>query len=168
MPDIREIDVFTTNPLKVSFTLSRQKNWCCAPFRILFLLYSADNRSASERAEVLYSELSGEEILQQWLDSHPEVLVHYEEYTRRKKRRRRSEGGGDRGEGVGKKRDGAGSSGYKETNLLQHHKLSSTLNDKLPLYLEPYRGALPPSLMPINIRTTHPHTLLPDNSPGWG
>ena len=38
----------------------------------------------------------------------------------------------------------------------------------VPLHLEPYRGVLPPSLMPASSRTAYPHTLLPEDTSEWG
>ena len=40
--------------------------------------------------------------------------------------------------------------------------------EDVSLHLEPYRGVLPPSLMPASSRTAYPHTLLPEDTSEWG
>ncbi|CAI8017484.1 Zinc finger CCCH domain-containing protein 3 [Geodia barretti] len=109
-----------------------------------------------ERAEILYSELSGEEILRQWLSSHPELVQRCEEMG--KKRTRKEEVA---------VRDGS----TKQAPVSSTTGPSLTQaggKDMLPAYLEPYRAALPPSLLPQSAGSNYPHALLPDELTGWG
>ena len=110
--------------------------------------------------------MSGEVILQQWLDVHPEIVAKYEQ-QRRRRRRRKEVGlqGMKNGGGEGKK--GEEEQGReKEVENVSQHSLNPP--DQLPHYLEQYRGFLPPSLMPTSAKTAYPHTLLPDEVDGWG
>ena len=138
------------------------------------------------RAGIIYSDLSGEEILQQWLDSHPEVVRRYVEQKRQRRRRRRK-GGKERG-GEGKKEGGErGREAVedKQERGVEDHQTRVSYNptadvamapvvsagaqrEAIPLYLEPYRAILPPSLMPATSRTAYPHTLLPEDTSEWG
>lgn len=120
------------------------------------------------RAAILYTEMSGEEILQQWLDSHPEVVERHQKQLRKRGARRKEE---DRGE-TGQDRDKrevreppqtlypSAAPDTKSAPLL-------TADVSLPLYLQPYSNVLPPSLLPAPSRTAYPHTLLLDDTSGW-
>lgn len=135
----------------------------------------ASRRPASTGANILYSELSGVEILQQWLDGHPEVVGRHEErvqHTGEGGRKVIEKGGGrdESGQGDVDK----GKRGVEELSSQQMH-LTCTAGPPAaaqfgdtPLYLEPYGGVLPPSLQPVSSRIAYPHVLLPDDISGWG
>ena len=142
------------------------------------------------RAGILYSDLSGEEILQQWLDSHPEVVGRFVEQERQKKKRRGKKRGGKarKIEGEGKEEGGKRKGEAvvdKQERGVENHQMYLSYNptadaatapvtstgpqaDDIPLYLEPYRAVLPPSLMSATSRTAYPHTRLPGDASEWG
>ena len=129
-----------------------------ALFRVPNPLPRSDVRSAQQqRAEILYSGLSGEEILQQWLTNHPGVVERYEEEEGRKKRKRREE-------------VEVADTNQTPQSLDNGPSLSQPGSKYLlPPYLEPYRGVLPPSLVPPSARANFfLHTLLPADVSGWG
>ena len=120
-----------------------RSNWNQPPLTI------ADRSVRGGRADVLYSELSGEELLQQWLTTHPEVLARYEEQKMKERERRREREGDD---GVNDASSG----------------LRGPSREDLPLYLEPYRSFLPQSLMTPTARTAFPHSLATNDESEWG
>lgn len=169
MQDTREIDAFIMTPSCVS---SSRTGPC-----ILFIAHSLAEGGRGQavsagRAAILYTEMSGEEILQQWLDSHPEVVERHQKQLRKRGDRGRKE---DRSE-TGQERD---EEEVRELpQALQQTLYPSTAPDaksatltpdiSLPLHLHPYSNILPPSLLPAPSRTAYPHTLLSDDTSGWG
>ncbi len=92
-------------------------------------------------ASVLYSTLSGEEILQQWLTKHPEVVKKYQS---------------SKAAGAKKKEREAGKSeGFNRTQS-EWQSAPVTLQEQLPLDLQPYRDNLPPSLLPPQLQSQYP------------
>ena len=144
---------------------------------ILFIAYSlaqgGRGQAMTGRAAILYTEMSGKEILQQWLDSHPEVVERHQKQLRKRGDRGRKE---DRSE-TGQDRDEREVREPPPQTLQQTLYPSTTRDAKsaplppgvgLPLYLQPYSSVLTPSLLPAPSRTAYPHTLLPDDTSGWG
>ena len=136
-------------------TIRNQKISWCALFRVLTISDEKAGGVRHERAEILYSELSGEEILRQWLSSHPELVERCEEMG--KKRTRKEVAVRDRST---KQAPVSSTTGPSLTQ--------AGGKDMLPAYLEPYRAALPPSLLPQSAGSNYPHALLPDELTGWG
>ena len=98
----------------------------------------------SDNSSVLYSDMSGEEILQQWLTKHPEVTKKYQDI---------------RTEAEQHKRDTSLSESLPKTptpNPLLNSTPSVSGVQGLPPELEPYREVLPPSLLPPALRTQFP------------
>ena len=136
------------------------------------------------RAGIIYSDLSGEEILQQWLDSHPEVVRRYVEQERQRRRRKGGKKRGGKGKKEGGEREREAVVDKPERRVKDHQTHVSynptadvamapvasagAQREAIPLYLEPYRAVLPPSLMPATSKTAYPHTLLPEDTSEWG
>ena len=140
---------------------------------------------------MLYSELSGEEILQQWLDAHPEVVSRCEQQRKRVSKRvgdprRKTRGSGRRSSGADVNKEEGGSTVESPTGTLQqthntqsyrttpaetaHSNRDSVVTEVLLSHLEPFRAVLPPSLLPTSAKTAYPHTLVTeeDSATGWG
>lgn len=131
------------------------------------------------RAAILYTEMSGEEILQEWLGSHPEVAERHQKQLRKRgvkagvDREREEEDGNQTGQG-----DADRDEREPPPQMLLQTLYPSTAPDTkstpltggvgLPLYLQPYSSVLPPSLLPAPSKTGYPHTLLPEDTSGWG
>ena len=106
-----------------------------------------------------------------------------QERQRRRRRKGRKERGGE-GEKEGGERGGKAVVDKQERGMENHQTRVSynpttdvamaplaaagAQREAIPLYLEPYRAILPPSLMPATSRTAYPHTLLPEDTSEWG
>ena len=128
----------------------------------------------NSRAAVLYSDLSGEEILQQWLDLHPEVMGRHAEEERKS-------GGRKKGKTLGRQEGEEDAVASGSTRAVQSQRVQTsheqpysspapfryTAAHSLPPELEPFRAVLPPSLLPLSDRISYPCSM-PSDSPGWG
>ena len=101
----------------------------------------------STTASVLYTNLSGEEILQQWISKHPEVAKKYQ-VVRQQTRDPRDE------KKIGKSGQGLQPSAARQRSQQED---SSVVNQhELPPELQPYAGVLPPSLLPPALKLHFP------------
>ena len=135
---------------------------------------------------MLYSELSGEEILQQWLDAHPEVVSRYEQQRKRVSKRvgdprRKTRGSGRRSSGADVNKEEGGSTIESPTGTLQqthntqsyrttpaetaHSNRDSVMTEVL---LSPSKQCFPPSLLPTSAKTAYPHTLVTEEDSATG
>ncbi len=106
----------------------------------------------SKDAHILYSNLSGKEILQQWMAKHPEVVQKY-----------RALEAADAKESRETKRRN-----YEVVDESQSGQQAATgiaAQHQLPQELQPYREVLPPSLLPPAMRSQFPGSTDP---PEWG
>ena len=109
--------------------------------------------------------MSGEEILQQWLSEHPEVVNKYQEIkaetgiqSQLERDRRRNEDGMGRSEhspGTGIITSQPGSEHLDSSSFL-----SFQYNHDIPAELQPYKDILPPSLLPLTHYETSVSLLL--------
>ena len=126
---------------------------------------------------MLYSELSGEEILQQWLDAHPEVVSRYEQQRKRVSKRvgdprRKTRGSGRRSSGADVNKEEGGSTIESPTGTLQQtHNTQSyrtTPAETAHSNRDSVMTVLPPSLLPTSAKTAYPHTLVTEEDSATG
>ena len=117
--------------------------------------------------------MSGEEILQQWLSEHPEVVKKYQEIkpetgiqSQLEGDRRRNEDA--HGMGCSEHSPGTGtitSQPGRSEHLDSSSFLSFQYNHDIPVELQPYKDILPPSLLPLTMRPQFPCS---SNIVEWG
>ena len=95
---------------------------------------AAASPGVSLDASVLYSSLSGEEILQQWLLKHPELVEKYKKTQTARDRK----------------------SAEEQEKTSSDAELQVDVPHRIPCELEPYRDILPPSLLPPALKVQFP------------
>lgn len=112
--------------------------------------------SPHQDTHVLYTSLSGEDILQQWLAKHPEVLQKHQEIKAKLQK-----------SPVKQHTPEIDKSGQAtERGRVATPAISMSTQQAIPAELQPYGNMLPPSLLPPATRAQFPGSS--SSVPEWG